>query len=74
MAVTIRVRREQCAAVMACMAIAPDALDLDDESVISVVDASSTSDEDLLAAARACPMDAIEVYDGATMVWPDGAG
>ena len=62
----ICVNREECIGDGACVDEAPGTFELDDDSKAIVVDASADSRDQILDAARACPVDAIIVEDKAT--------
>ena len=65
MAVDVVVDRSRCMASKACMNAAEGVFRIVDGAAV-VVDATAASEEDLLAAAEACPVGAITVYrDGA---------
>jgi ferredoxin len=52
-----------------CIYEAPGVFDLDDDSVAFVVDPATSSEEQIIAAARKCPTHAIAVRrDGVTLV------
>lgn len=68
----IEIVRKRCTAVGTCMEHASRTFDMDDEAIAVVVDPDGNRDEDVLEAARSCPVDAIFLYDKATgdKVWP----
>lgn len=68
----IEIVRPRCTAVMTCMEEASRTFDLDDDAVAVVVDPNGNSDEEILAAAKSCPVDAIFLYDkrSGEKVWP----
>jgi len=60
----IVVKREDCIGASPCIAVAPDAYELDEEN-IAVVKSSwkNHSDEEILLSAQSCPTLAIYLYD-----------
>lgn len=68
----IEIVRRRCTAVGTCMDFASRTFDMDDEAVAVVSNPNGNSDEDILAAAKSCPVDAIFLYDKTTgeKVWP----
>ncbi len=68
----IEISREDCTGNGVCMEEAPNTFELDDENIIVVINPEGDSPEEILAAAEACPTDAIILYDAETgeKVWP----
>lgn len=68
----IEIVRIRCTAVGTCMEHASRTFDMDDEAIAVVSNPNGNSDEDILAAAQSCPVDAIFLYDKETgdKVWP----
>lgn len=69
----IEVDRELCIGAASCIAVAPEAFELDGENKAVVKPAwASLTDEQLLQAAKACPVAAILLYgkDG-KKIYPD---
>lgn len=68
----IEIIRKRCTAVGTCMDHAGRTFDMDDDAVAVVVDPDGNTDEELLAAAQSCPVDAIFLYHKETgeKVWP----
>jgi ferredoxin len=68
----IEIVRRRCTAVLTCMEHAGRTFDLDDDAIAVVVNPNGDSDENILAAAQSCPVDAIFLYDKTTgeKVWP----
>lgn len=65
--------RDVCIGAASCVAIAPDAFDLDEEGKAYVLDGADLEDiEPLIDAAKSCPVMAITVYatDG-TKIYPE---
>ncbi len=61
---TYRIDRDLCIGAATCIAIAPKAWVLDDEAKAIILDtASEHTDEELLDAAKACPVAAIFITD-----------
>lgn len=59
----IEVDRELCIGAASCVAVAPEAFELDSENKAVVKAAwSSLTDEQLIQAAKACPVAAIILY------------
>lgn len=59
----IEVDRSLCSGYERCVDTAPGVFDVDGDGLAYVVDASAASPEDLVAAARSCPLSAIRVWD-----------
>jgi ferredoxin len=68
----IEIIRKRCTAVGTCMEEASKTFDMDDEAVAFVLDPNGNSDEEILSAAKSCPVDAIFLYNKETgeKVWP----
>jgi ferredoxin len=68
----IEIVRRRCTAIGTCMDEASRTFDMDDEAVAFVTNANGNSDEEILAAAKSCPVDAIFLKDKTTgeRVWP----
>jgi len=68
----IEIVRRRCTAVGTCMDFAGKTFDMDDDAVAFVSKVNGNSPEDILAAAKSCPVDAIFLYDIETgeKVWP----
>lgn len=60
---TVKVLRDKCIGAAPCVVIAPKVFQLDDEGIAVVQKQNAESDEKLMEAAEACPVQAIEVYD-----------
>lgn len=71
-ALDIEVVRRQCTGVMTCMEQASRTFDLDEDAVAIVINPNGNSDDDILAAAKSCPMDAIVLRKKGTgeQIWP----
>ncbi len=64
MAFTVKIDRTLCIGAGSCVALAPLAFSLDNEAkAVLLPTASSESNDNLLEAAKACPVAAICVYD-----------
>ncbi len=59
----IRIRRNDCCGNAECREVAPDVFALDSKNKAIVLDAEAAPPELLVAAAEACPCQAIEVLD-----------
>ena len=55
--------RSLCVGFGDCVDIAPEAFQLDDETIVILVDPDRVDRERLLKACDACPVDAITVWD-----------
>jgi ferredoxin len=67
----IRIDRGLCSGYGECVGIAPEVFQLGDDHVSLVLDPEGTDDEMILDAARACPVDAITLFDEfEDQVWP----
>ncbi|MFC1647073.1 ferredoxin [Patescibacteria group bacterium] len=61
---TMKIDRDMCIGAATCIAIAPKAWELDDEAKAVILDtASDHTDEELLNAAKSCPVMAIFITD-----------
>jgi len=61
--ITLRIDRTLCVGFGDCVTEAPEAFELDDEDVAVFVRPEAVERERLIAACRACPVDAITVTD-----------
>lgn len=62
--VTVRIDRHLCVGFGDCIDLAPDVFEFDGEGIAVVRgDALAAARERLLAACRACPVDALMVFD-----------
>ncbi|MHB9036526.1 MAG: ferredoxin [Armatimonadota bacterium] len=59
----IVVDREKCQGIGACVGAAPDVFDIDSEGKAIVINSEGSDDDTILAAAEACPLEAIILYD-----------
>ena len=67
----IKVNREACISVGSCEAIAPNVFGLDAEGIAFVKDKDADTLENVLEAAKSCPVNAIYVYDAeGNKLWP----
>lgn len=68
----IEIIRKRCTAVGTCMDEASRTFDMDDDAVAFVVNPNGNSDEEIMAAAKSCPVDAILLFDKASgeKLWP----
>ncbi len=71
-ALRIEVDRLCCTGQAECLRIAPGVFQLDGENIAVVVDAAAADRETLIAAAEACPTQAIRLYElDGEQVYPD---
>ncbi len=72
----IEVVRRRCTGVGTCIERAPRTFDLDDDAVAFVRKSNGDDDVRILDAAKACPQDAVLVFDAASgaRVWPIEGG
>lgn len=69
---TIKVDRDLCIGDQACCAEAPNTFEMDDENIAIITNPAGDSDEEILAAAKICPVDAIILTDeSGNQVWPE---
>lgn len=67
----IEVDRKTCISSADCVAIAGGTFELDEEGIARVKNSKGNSDEDILEAARACPVKAIKIFDeDGKQIWP----
>lgn len=67
----IEVDKDLCISAASCVAIAPGVYRLDDEGKAEVYDVKGANAEEIMNAARSCPVDAIFIYDEAgNLIWP----
>lgn len=59
----IEVKRDLCIGAAACLAVAPDVYELDDEMKAVVKNEKGADQETVLESAKACPTLAIFIYD-----------
>ncbi|PIS05593.1 MAG: ferredoxin [Candidatus Buchananbacteria bacterium CG10_big_fil_rev_8_21_14_0_10_42_9] len=57
----VKVVRDLCIGAASCVAIAPDAFELDDQNIAVVKELKTTDQETLMLAAKSCPTKAIIV-------------
>ncbi len=69
----VEIDRELCIGAASCIAIAPEAFELDGENkAVTKPHWRDLSDEELLNAAKACPVAAIYLYDEAgNRIYPE---
>jgi ferredoxin len=65
----VRVDRELCRGVAACVATAPEVFQLDDKGVAVVIHPRGVTDDQLWKAAESCPFNAIILEDEQTGEW-----
>ena len=67
----IKIDRTLCSGYGECVGIAPELFRLGDDHMSLVIDPEGTDDENVLDAARGCPVDAITLVDEfEDQVWP----
>jgi len=67
----IKIDRSLCIGYAECVGLAPEVFRLGDDNVSVVIDPEGTDDDMILDAARACPVDAITLFDEfEDQVWP----
>ncbi len=59
----IVVDRDKCQGIAACVGAAPDVFEIDSEGKAVVIEGGAASDDVVLNAAEACPLEAIILYD-----------
>ena len=68
----IEVDRDLCIGATTCVAVSPDVFEMDDENKAIVKDLHGDTDENIIEAARACPVGAIYVFDKkGKQLWPE---
>jgi len=61
---SVTVDRTLCIGAASCVAVAPQAFELDDQAIAIILDTADQEDRDtLLDSARSCPVDAIIITD-----------
>lgn len=67
----ITVDRDLCIGIASCIALAPQAFELDEENKAVVLPDHGYSDQEILDAARSCPVNAIILEDNnGTQIYP----
>ena len=59
----IFIDKSKCQGIGACVGVAPDVFEIDDEGKSVVIDDDAADDDTILEAAQACPLEAITLYD-----------
>ena len=59
----IKVDRDLCISVAACIAVAPNTFELDDEGIAVVKKGKLDDEKTIIQAAKSCPVDAIILHD-----------
>jgi ferredoxin len=59
----LKINRGLCTGYAECVGIAPEVFALDKDNLCVVLDPEAADDEDVLDAARTCPVDAITAID-----------
>lgn len=66
-----KVLRDLCIGAASCVAVSPKVFQLDNEAKAIIIDPNGDIDENILAAAQSCPVNAIIVEDeNGKQVWP----
>lgn len=68
--IEIRITRSKCISAATCVVYAPSTFDLDDEGIAIVKNGEWDKLEKVIAAAKSCPVYAIEVYIDGKKVYP----
>ena len=63
MAYRIKIDRDKCQGIGACVGVAPDVFEMDNDGKAFVAHKEGADNDTLLAAAEACPLEAIMLYD-----------
>jgi ferredoxin len=68
----IEIDRDACIGDSVCCDEAPNTFKMGDDDIATVADAAGDPDDKVLEAAKACPVDAIILYDAKTgeKIWP----
>lgn len=67
----IKVLRDLCIGAASCVAISPKVFQLDNEAKAIILDPNEDTDENILAAAQSCPVNAIIIQDkNGKQIWP----
>jgi len=69
----IEIDRDACVGDSLCVDEAPGTFEMDDEEIAVVINPEGDDPDTILAAAEACPSEAIILYDAETgdKVWPE---
>jgi len=69
----IEIDRDTCIGDQLCVSEAPNTFDTDDDNIAVVTNPEGDDPETILNAAKACPVDAISLYDSETgeKIWPE---
>lgn len=59
----VEINKETCIGAGACEATSPKVFKVNNEGKAELLDQKADTDENILAAAKACPVQAITVYD-----------
>lgn len=59
----IKVDREKCIGARSCVFFAQNVFQLDDENLAYIVDLEGDNEDQILLAAKSCPVLAIEIFD-----------
>lgn len=70
--IRIKINRDLCIGAAACILIAPDVFQLDEEGKVYLVDADSADAQTIIDAAKSCPVVAISIEDeNGNSIWPN---
>lgn len=69
----IEIDRETCIGDQLCCGEAPETFDMDEDDKAIVTNPEGNSPEEIVCAAKCCPVDAIKLTDSTTgeVVWPE---
>jgi len=70
MGIEIELRRDACMGSGNCSFWAPGVFDLDDEGVVTIVDAEAQAEDKIILAAQGCPTQAIVVRRDGEQIAP----
>ncbi len=59
----IHIKRDVCIGAGTCISLAPNTFKLDDEDIAVVISENADTRETLMAAAKSCPVQAIELFE-----------
>lgn len=67
----IKILRDLCIGAASCVAISPKVFELDSEAKAVILEPKDDTNENILAAAQSCPVNAIIIEDeNGNQVWP----
>jgi len=69
----ITIDQENCIGCGSCVALAPETFKMNDDGKSEVIDQKGNSDEEILTAAKSCPVSVIHITDDeGKKLWPEG--